>query len=67
MKYERASQGNVAGIKEVVDSFNPLFRKNFMCTKALDKLLKKLAYDSGNKKSESELIREALIKVYTNT
>lgn len=61
----KKATGNTEGFEGGVNAIDPLHRKNFMCSASLDKLLKKLVYDSGNKISESGLIREALIKAYT--
>ena len=65
MKHDRTNKVINKGIAIVLAGNDPLHRKNFMCSESLDKLLKKLVYDSGMKLSESHLIREALKKAYT--
>lgn len=64
-KHDRTKHRNEKGIAVVTEALDPVHRKNFMCSASLDKLLKKLVYESGNKLSESHLIREALKKAYT--
>lgn len=64
-KHDRTNNVLNEGIEIVLNGNDPVHRKNFMCSASLDKLLKKLVYESGNKISESQLIREALKKAYT--
>lgn len=58
MSYNRATTGNVEGIKAVIDASDPLRQKNIMLHTSTLKDLKKKSFETG--RSESDIIREAL-------
>jgi hypothetical protein len=63
--FKRQGKGNEEGIKVMKDGLDPLHRKNFMCSKSLDKVLFDLSTATGGKVSQSEFIRDAITKAYT--
>lgn len=62
--FDRKGKGNEEGIKVMKAAADPLHRKNFMCSKSLDKILFDLSTATGGKISQSEFIRDAITKAY---
>jgi hypothetical protein len=62
MAFDRAGEGNKAGIAAVVKHFDPLKQKNIMLKESLLKRLKMAAF-LDDERSESQIIADALESV----
>lgn len=64
-KFDRAGNGNQAGISEVIKHFDPLERHTFMIHKSTIELLEKMVFESKEKTNKSKLVRKALQDAYS--